>query len=396
MTEHWIPESNVEKLKAAIARLNKKADKIGCKPVTIQVTSETKYVDVALPEEDADDFGPRPAVRLGASEKIKHVKVLVDGEAPKFNGWKFVARLEHLPEGSLAYCAPNEECPEEFRHGGPVCQHCNLARKRKDTYVLKHDSGDFKQVGSDCIADFLGHKDPAALAAAAEALTSGLENLMEHYGTGGIAGHVALLPLLTMTSAVIKKHGWTSATAAKEDFRKVATRDLVMEQLWDRVEEADAIYPDEQDTKAASGAIEWAKAQRPENDYLSNIRVIGAAGVTTRKGLGLAVSILPSHQRALGREAERAARAKAEADSKFVGEVGARQVFDVEVVLVMPRDGDWGVKYFTKMVDKDGNVLVWYAQTNLEKGKYRIKATVKKHDTYQGTKQTTLTRGVVL
>jgi hypothetical protein len=89
---------------------------------------------------------------------------------------------------------------------------------------------------------------------------------------------------------------------------------------------------------------------------------------------------------------------KREEKSEWVGEEKERREFTLTVLRVFELDSDWGVTSLHKMVDADGNIFVWYASNEcLEQGKtFKLRGTVKRHDEYRGTKQTVLTRCVVL
>src|SRR3972149_3916096 len=67
---------------------------------------------------------------------------------------------------------PGETLPESWRRADQKCDHCGLIRKRNETFVVRHEDGTLKQIGRQCIADFLGHKGPEGMLAAAEYLFS--------------------------------------------------------------------------------------------------------------------------------------------------------------------------------------------------------------------------------
>ena len=79
-----------------------------------------------------------------------------------FAGWSFIATLQHLTTGENIIRNISDEfvVPLEYRSSGSDCQHCMVNRYRKDTYVVRHDSGKYFQVGSTCIKDFLGGNSP--------------------------------------------------------------------------------------------------------------------------------------------------------------------------------------------------------------------------------------------
>jgi hypothetical protein len=104
--------------------------------------------------------------------------------------------------------------------------------------------------------------------------------------------------------------------------------------------------------------------------------------------------------------AENADRAVAAAAARIVATevghfaaVGTKVATTVEIVSVKSYDGDYGMRYLVTMRTPEGHVLkTWNSGAfgrEVEKGQtVAIKATVKKHDEYQGVPQTELTRVV--
>lgn len=103
---------------------------------------------------------------------------------------------------------------------------------------------------------------------------------------------------------------------------------------------------------------------------------------------------------------QRAARAEAKQAAGHWGEVGKRAEVDVTIRSAKDFDGDYGVRYLVIMETADGQTLKtwasgefgWMAHNRLERAEdgrpvtARIKATVKKHDEYNGTPQTEVQR----
>ena len=133
--EYRVIEVNLEHLQGRIEKLNKRARKLGCQEIQVQVTNE-EFIQVGMA---GSDF----------TETVKMLTVTVTGEAPVIAGWKFVATLQHEQTGTILRTVRGEEIPERYREAdASVCEHCNTRRKRKDTYVVKNvENGEFKQVG---------------------------------------------------------------------------------------------------------------------------------------------------------------------------------------------------------------------------------------------------------
>ena len=87
------------------------------------------------------------------------------------------------------------------------------------------------------------------------------------------------------------------------------------------------------------------------------------------------------------------AKIKAAAVSQHVGKVGERIEIDAKIVFAKGFDGYYGTTWFNTMTDPAGNVFHYRGNRLGQKGDaIKIKATVKAHDEYDGTKQTVIER----
>ena len=149
------------------------------------------------------------------------------------DGWSFLAQLDHeLGAGhTVIRAAPQGEGVDlsAFRSRDEACDHCKLARKRKETYVLRHEDGRMVQVGSSCMEDFLGHDVLKLLGAfniwemARELLQDGLS---EGEGGGG-SGVMDLETYLSWVAKSIREDGWTSKGMVRDGRAERSTSDRV-------------------------------------------------------------------------------------------------------------------------------------------------------------------------
>ena len=223
-----IPIENWGKLQEDIERLNKKADKLGCERIRLTVV---RTVD--LPEDDDLHSGHG----AGNSRYHRFYEVTVEGKAPSLNGWRLAAVLQHLTDDqgqaqTLVRSVPGEVIPETYQAAPNWCDHCKADRYRTDTFVVIGENGVTKQVGRQCLRDFLGHSDPSRIASWAETL-AGVRDLMEEYThpSGDRRTRLAGLEFyLTFVVKAIREYGWLSRStlrkASGEDTRKrIATAD---------------------------------------------------------------------------------------------------------------------------------------------------------------------------
>jgi len=373
--EFKVPERRLDELKAGVEAINKRAAKLGCKPVFLTV-GENRMVE--LPRKNQDD----------APKYYKEFDVVVEGETPKLDGWNFVASLLHFygdDVGNIIQGVPGVDVPKEYRDRGPVCDHCNKNRRRNKTFVLENDDGRFVQVGSTCLGDFFGRSadNPEALAALCEELNRFFGGLSdgddgEGGGEGGgvLRSYLALQAFLANTVTSVREYGWLGRGKARETGREgCATADEVVNRLFathtcrtdSEREELERLTPTKADRAEADAAIEWGK----------------------------------------GTLAER----KEAATSEHFGTEGEREVFKLRVTRRSSFEGHFGTTWVTGFQDEAGNQAVWFGSypvvgevlSNSEgdalvehEAKIGddlfVKATVKEHGEYKGGKQTVLTR----
>lgn len=394
-----IPATNLEVLRGKVDTLNRRAARLKVAPLTLKVVSTE-----TTPVKD-DDTGLEYEDRF-------HV-VEIHGESPVLAGWALVAAVSPEPTSgkeNIVRTVPGEVCPVEFRNVSLTrCDHCHTARSRKDVFVLRHDNGEYKVVGRNCLGDFLGHASPEALLNAAEFLFDADETLggceSDLWGAGGGA-YLYELPLerfVGMTYLWIRRFGWVPRRHAD-----VSTADRVWNFLLPARSESEAyerkalirknnLVVEEGDLDWIRGAIEWGRAlPTNKSDYIYNLGVACRAGLVTSRTSGIVASLVNAYKRHLGEEAKR----KAAPTRKHVGTPKKREGFaGVAVTGSRSFETVYGTTTLVTFETGDGNILKWFASGDAEKtfkvgNTYDITATVKSHGDYKGTPETLVSRVV--
>lgn len=74
----------------------------------------------------------------------------------KFNGWSLQATVHHR-EDIVDLIDVEVSIPAKYGVNFTTCEHCYHSHSNRVTsFVVKHDNGDYKQVGSTCVDKFLG------------------------------------------------------------------------------------------------------------------------------------------------------------------------------------------------------------------------------------------------
>ncbi len=412
-TEFWIPARNLKGLTQKLDRLVRRASKLGVEPIRYEVTAQTEEREVGalyaaaiahVYGYDVDEV-QTSAVKTPLIYET-YTLVRVEGVAPKFAGWSLVARATFDLGKAVFLTVPEQSVPEALRHVGPVCDHCKSDRLRKDTFIVKSDAGEYLSVGSTCLADFLGHQSPEAIAFQAGLLSvvDGLLDGDEEFSEEWLAGfrQNATFGLADFLSNVVtdaRINGWITAGAAEKLNKTPSAHELlcILSGRSDSDRKARKELSDAQtdaDIDQATAAIEWAKTQDGTSEYAITIRTIAESGRYSNRLAGLAASIAGSYKRHIEGEIVRKAKL-ASNPSVHQGVVGEKLTRKLLLVSTRSFDSAFGVTNLNRFSDEDGNVYIWWTSTELdveEGGWCNLAGTVKAHDAYRDTPQTVLTR----
>lgn len=136
-------------------------------------------------------------------------------------------------------------------------------------------------------------------------------------------------------------------------------------------------------------------ARTERGDYEDHLLAIINQGFAFGKNMAFAASICVAADN-IRREAAKKAARDVQLDEWF-GTEKKREIFTLRCVYTQAIDGAYGTSYLHVFLDPQGRKATWFASGDcLEKGTYTLKATVKKHETYQGKKSTQLSRCVVV
>jgi hypothetical protein len=259
--------------------------------------------------------------------------------------------------------------------------------------VQRETDGEIKQVGRQCVADFLGHGDPRRFIKTYEWFEEASGWGMGYAGLRDEREAYSLEIYLAMTGAVIRKYGWVSGAKSRETMES-STATEVNEQLSPRLRQymrRDQLvdYLPE-DTEYAVKVIEWAKTIEPTSDYEHNIKVIANQQYVIRKTQGFAASMIMAYKRV-----HEVWEKKVRKVSEFYGNVGDKIQLNLTFKATYSFDSDWGAVHLHRFLDENGNIFIWQASRFTfftEDALYNVRGTIKRHKEYKEMKQTILTR----
>ena len=405
MERYAIWEGFMDKLEKKVATIQKKCQKYGCDFHFAKVGEEIRPVEQHYEDEDGN-----PKVR---QVNCKFIICEAEGTA-QVNGWKFVASIEHTEKGNIFHKALTDvEIPERYRFSDTYCEHCKTIRHRKGTdLIMNEETGEFKQVGFNCLMDYT-HGMSASWAAYMASLETIFKEAEEE-SFGGFCGgwyqrYFSTTEILQFAAEVIRKYGYSKETKGlTTEFFDVYSgnttywRDEEIRRVRQKMEDVGFNPESEESAKMVKDALEWLDGQEAKNDYMHNLKVATALDHTDYGKFGLLVSLFPTWNRELEVEAKKKAEKEAGKQSQHVGKVGDRITVQVESIKCLTswesaygHNGYYTVTtYVYKIVGKDGNVYTWKTQNWMDEDRcpQEIKGTVKEHKEFREVKQTELTR----
>ena len=386
-----IPASATEAAKARIEKANRRLARAG---IDERFTFE-------LSEPYVTKAGDPPREMFYRDMTLSHPAI-------SYGGWQFVAAVDHLETGALVRSVPGVEL-DGWRPEVSECDHCGTTRRRSATYLVEHEDGSRKQVGSSCMADFLGVK-PAGLWAL------GFDPLAESEDDGWLSGTAYTadyasesLEVLAVALAVTDGGSDYVSRQASEWRGTPSTADAVRHQLYggaresaqERLRRARLAELAEQYLRdgTAEKVLEYAREMDGTGDYAANMRVLAAGEHVDFKHTALLASAVAGWARDNDRRKVREASAAAYVPGHLapVKEKVTGHTAVVEKVVALDSYVPGGVGgSLVIMRASTGHTLKWKASTrqDLSAGdKIAFTGgTVKAHEEYNGQDQTVLTR----
>lgn len=388
-----------DQLLEKLEKLAKKAKRYGAEGISWTVSEPFEKVE-------------RRTMWDGSVRKVRrtYINVKVSGPAPRVGAFTFLARIEHTKAGNLVDLVPGQELPDlRFRTAAPHCDHCSTARDRKETFLVRHESGTLAQVGRSCLRDYMGTDNPAHIAWRFQWEREAREMLWdeEREGRGGKL-YFSTLEVVALTLAAVRLWGWCSKGQAQNTEDLTPTIKYVEAVLYaetnpktgkpteDRARLEAELKPE--DWEEARRVLDWAKdGGAGSGDYAHNLAVLCATDEVEPKRGGFVASAVSAKARADEAELRRTREREDAKDRQWIGAPGDR-LKGLELTFDSQRTvggGYYGNTYLMKFRDASGNVLTWFSSVcfSLRPGeKVKLDGTVKAHNEYNGAKETVLTR----
>ncbi len=370
MTKATILASNLNALNAFVATKNKKAIKLGCPEIKVEVSAP--YIKEVKLEN-------------GETTSYQYVDLTIDETAIKLGNYSVVGRIDDV-EGSIIVSGMTDM--KKYRsYSMSQCDHCNVNRPRKHLVLVK-DGDKEMMVGSTCLADFVGH--PSALSyVSAMSWVYDLAEIVEDEGftTGSAANAVyAVEHVLNIAAAVIRMDGqYISKKTAEDRGSFYTTKDGVFNVMFSK---ESTLTVTDADREATKKALEWFEAtEHDDSDFFYNLGTLLSKSYVPAKMFGYIIALFPVYYRALENSTDKA-------KSEFIGSVGDKKVaMKLKCKRVIQMVSMYGVTNLY-IFCSDSNVVTYKSNAfKAEVGQeLDVVATIKEHTTYKNIKHTVITR----
>ena len=320
----WVLERSLPELERRVASVARRAQRLGSGMLALRDTGERR--------------GER-------------ARVVLEGEPPTLAGWTLVAVVDHRDDEPTLHIVSSPALaldPRRFREAR--CDHCGLRRRRAETFVVWHAATRrVRQVGSGCLAEFLGGHDPRRLCRQAECVLLA-ERALRRAAAGSrepAVGEIGVEEFAAHAAHVLRLDGWVSRERARESGRS-ASADAALRSL-----QSAPGAPDAADRALARDAMRWARELLAAEAGLSvferdALAVARAGAVVGERERGLACALIAVY---------RARRV----DSRHLGRLKAW----LDVVVLVERVSErpsarYGIVRRHDLLDVGCNRLVWW------------------------------------
>ena len=380
--EMTINENSLPKLEDYVATLNKRCVKNG------------------LPVLDIVQTGRREDVDADTQIVTVWLTVEVVGQMPKINGWDFVARIEHEPEiGNIVRTVPGQTVPNEYLTAAGNCDHCNTKRSRKDTFVVRNtQTGEYKQIGRQCIRDFIGYASPDAMVWWFD-IERGLNEESREWNGTAVSDLYQVTTIVRLAMSVIDMNGYVSRAKADETNRTATS--TIMGTCFSRPTDKNAqefirntwnnsVQFEEKTAQIVEWVKGWDVATQNKSEFNHNLFLFATKNLCRSRDFGFIAYLPIMFQKEMEPKEEAAKKS-----NEHLGVVGEKFATIATIVRIDVIQGAYGCTDIIKLEDAAGNSLVWFSSN---KSQYDVGTTVtisgriKDHTDYKGRKQTNVTR----
>lgn len=313
--------------------------------------------------------------------------------------------------------------PTRYFSSNPCsCDYCKTDRKRNKTYlVVNQETGEWKQLGKECLKLFATGIDIDAIATFESFIKEAedIANPGDEFFYNRRARFVEVQRALELAQAATKIFGFVTIKDNVGDRNVLSTKNIVQTKILKEMGcPSDLLNIDSFDREKINLAIakltvylESAEesisndiialretvTELPDEPYYNNLKTVLANEYVPLDKLGLLVSAPKAISRYYELKKTQEEKEKLAKSSNYIGEVGEK----ISVNFISGREvacceTQFGLLHIYEFKDANGNTVVWKTSSGKdipESG--AITGTVKAHEEYDGIKQTVILRAKI-
>jgi len=394
MNEIWVQKNRLDSLKKASKRLMKRASLLECDMPVFEFTDTTKVINIG---------------RNGLLNKsVVFFKVNILGSAPVLSEWTVIAKLTHKKEQTGYKNIINSADGVDFNNLynlkaaslAPKCDHCEVSRFRKTTFLLEHnESGEIIQIGSTCIDDFIRDESLKKLLLHFQVMEEAKKHHIPNINSIDLTHahydeYACLKDIVRITLAVISNFGFANKSKAEIEgcvhtaplvtrVIKDNERELRKEDILDTAEKIEASMVEE-----ILNYLTVELPSEPMNDFSINLLASienEMVNVSDKYRMALVVGSIGGFVK------KKELKERREKEHKFhpsyFGVLGNRTTLALTLIDEEEKESQYGTSVIYTFYDKENRKATWRCSGKrpaISVGtKYELTATIKDHSDYR-------------
>ena len=421
---YMIPEENIENLEKKFNVAARKIRKINPELEPTMTKGDHTIVLVRKVEFRPCDCRSEATVKKVPYEARKVELKIPDEVVFAENNWAFGGSVEpsgvdgknfvnvNLSGKDLGFIVPTRY----FSSNPCSCDYCKTDRKRNKTYlVVNRATGEWKQLGKECLKIFVTGIDIDAIATFESFIKEAedIANPGDEFFYNRRFKFVKVADALALACAVYRERGYLATRDSVGNSNDLCNKNIVQRKLAQQygydsdflnISNSVRNEIDEIAVKTTTAiakedvevAVEMVK-RFPDEPYYNNLKVIVENEYIPLNKLGLLVSIPKAIDRYEEEKRRREEKEKLAAESDYLGSVGEK----ISVNFVSGREiacceTQFGLLHIYEFKDANGNTVVWKSSSSKDVPEIGVVVgTVKSHEEYKGIKQTVILRAKI-
>lgn len=427
---YMIPEENVENLEKKFNAAARKIHKINPELEPTMTKEDHTIVLVRKIE-----FRPCDCRSEATVKKIPYEARKVELKIPEEavfaeDNWTFGGSVEpsgvegknfvniNLSGNDFGFVVP----PKYFTTNACTCDYCKTNRKRNKTYlVVNRETGEWKQLGKECLKLFVTGIDVDAIATFESFIKEAedMANPGDEFFYNRRAKFVEVQRALELAQAATKMFGFVATRDNVGDRNVFSTKNIVQAKILKEMGyPSDMLNIDNTEREKINLAVAKLTAysayaeesisndiialretvtELPDEPYYNNLKTVLANEYVPLDKLGLLVSAPKAISRYYELKKVQEEKEKLAKSSNYIGEVGEK----ISVNFVSGREAaccetQFGLLHIYEFKDSNGNTVVWKSSSSKDIPEIGVVAgTVKSHEEYNGIKQTVILRAKI-